>query len=527
MFQKTDIALIKYWPALICGGGLTLAFSDAGGSFFAFAALVPLFVCAGRLSLKNAFFWGLWAGLVYFLTLIYWILPTVNRYGGLHPVLAAGVLVLLCIYLALYVGVFAVIVKKLYSDAAHPETWYLPLAAAAAWTGLEYIRTYAFTGFGWGALGYSQSENLTIIQIADISGVYGVSFLIVMVNGVLAQVWTAAVQRRRPPVVALGYAVFLVAAVFYYGQKSVETVGQEMTNARKLSVSVVQGNIRQDVKWDQAFASRTVEKYIRLSEQALENTPQLIIWPETALPFYYGLDRPLSDTVDRFIRSAATYFLIGSPAAIQTGDQVRYYNRAYLLGPFAMVRATYDKHHLVPFGEYIPLENYLGFLGKITQQAGSFSMGEGLFSPLVFGPDQAGVMICFEILFPGIASGFVQNGATLLTTITNDAWFGDSSAPHQHFAIAVFRAVENRRSLARAANTGISGIIYPDGTVVSQTRLFADAVVTEDVPLLTCSSFYTVHGDLFAVSSLVAICLVFVLKGATGLFRKTVEEKTS
>jgi len=283
---------------------------------------------------------------------------------------------------------------------------------------------------------------------------------------------------------------------------------------------VVQGNIKQDLKWDAAFKARTIKKYVHLSNAALKTNPELVIWPETALPFYYGFDRALSNRVDQCVRSLKTNFLVGSPAFKSEKNQIRFYNRAYMLNRFSIVTGTYDKHHLVPFGEYVPLGDYLKFLGKITAQAGDFSTGDTTFTPLKFNDHKTGVMICFEILFPSIASQFVKNGADILTTITNDAWFGDTSAARQHFSIAVFRAVENRRTVARAANTGISGFIDPKGKILETTVLFTEKTVTRQVPALNRISFYTKYGDIFAMGSIVAICMAFMLKGARGKFRR-------
>jgi apolipoprotein N-acyltransferase len=464
---------------------------------------------------KESFYSGMTAGICHFLSLIYWIVPTVHVYGGLHPVLAVSTLMLLCIYLALYPAVFAFLVKKTPVPA-----WLSPLLAACLWTGLEYIRTYAFTGFAWGALGYSQHSNLMFIQIADISGVYGVSFLIVLGNYLLTCLWVkrkALFQKNQ--LLPLGYTLILFACTLFYGHHRILNLQEQIHTASKPMISVVQGNIKQDQKWSDAFKSQTIDKYIRLSRDIVSTPPELVIWPETAIPFFYGHDQPLSQRVDQCAREAKTNFLIGSPAFLNNEQAIVYYNRVYLLNRFAIVTGTYDKHHLVPFGEYVPFGKYLTFLGKITAQAGNFSKGDTAFAPLDFNTHKTGVLICFEILFPGTASTFVKNGADILTTVTNDAWFGKTSAAEQHFSIAVFRAVENRRSVARAANTGISGFIDPMGNPLEKTALFTDAAVSRPLPALSQISFYTRYGDVFAIISIVAFCLVFVVQVSR---RKTV-----
>lgn len=513
MVEKNRSLLIQYFPAMISGLMLTLSFPGPGLSFLVFFAQVPWLVSLQSMTAKESFYSGFIAGGVHFLSLLYWIVPTVNVYGGLHPLLAVSVLTLLSVYLAVYPAMFALLLKK-----ADPAPWGRPLFAAALWVGLEYIRTYAFTGFSWGLLGYSQYTHLWLIQVADVSGVYGVSFLIVVVNCVLAGLWGRGKKNSlKNHLVPVLYTLLLCAAVMGYGFQRIKTIDAQSISAQKTTLTVVQGNIEQDLKWSDAFKARTVEKYILLSSAAAENgaakkKPDLIIWPETALPFYYGFDPGLSNRVDACVRSLKTNFLIGTPAFTTSEKETRYYNRAMMLNQFSLLTGRYDKHHLVPFGEYVPLGRYLTFLGKITAQAGNFSPGDQGFTPLGFYGHKTGVLICFEVLFPSIASGFVKNGADILTTITNDAWFGRTPAARQHFSIAVFRAVENRRTMARAANTGISGFIDPKGKIMAATALFTDTAVTREVPALTRMSFYTKHGDVFAMSALVAIFLSFMLK---------------
>jgi len=517
MPQKKENFLVQYAPAATSGLLLTLSFPKAGLSYLAFFALIPWLVSLGPLTLKQSFYSGFIAGLFHFITLIYWIVPTIHIYGGLHLTLASSTLILLCFYLALYPAIFAFLLKKL-----KPSPFFTPLLSACLWIGLEYIRTYAFTGFSWGSLGYSQYSNLMFIQIADLSGVYGVSFLIVLINYFFADlfIFSRKKNEEKQSVIAILLSVILVASTLFYGHQRLAAIDSLMISAQKPVIAVVQGNIEQDLKWSDEFKNKTVEKYLLLSKATLKDQPDLIIWPETALPFYYGYERILSDLVDQCIRESKTNYLIGSPAFKSDEKETLYYNRAFMLNRFSIVTATYDKNHLVPFGEYVPFGKYLTFLGKITAQAGNFSTGDKSYVPLDFKEHKTGVLICFEILFPNIASGFVKNGADILTTITNDAWFGQTSAPMQHFSMAVFRAVENRRSVARAANTGISGFIDPKGQILETTPLFTDRAITREIPALTLISFYTRYGDIFTVGAMVAFCLAFVVKGIRNPFRR-------
>ncbi len=507
-FQNLTSHLQKNFGGMASGLMLTLAFPNTGWYLLAFFALVPWMISIKTLSVKESITSAFFMGMTHYLTLIYWIIPTVHVYGQLHIVLATATLVLLCLYLSIYPALFAFLFKKFANTS-----FLTPFLTAALWTGLEYIRAHALTGFAWGALGYSQYTNLHILQIADFSGVFGVSFLIVFVNTSIFLCFGAFKKKTRAaclwPVAAT--FIFLVSALLY-GRYQINGVSTGIKEAPFAKISVIQGNIKQDIKWSAQFKNATVEKYIRLSNSVSDKAPDLIIWPETALPFYYGFDKGLSDQVDQCIRSVKTNFLIGSPAFERQNEKVHFYNRAYMLNRFSLVSGTYDKTHLVPFGEYVPFGDYLTFLGKITEHAGNFSRGSKTFEPLEFNDYKTGVLICFEILFPSISSGFVKNGADILTTITNDAWFGYTSAARQHFAIAVFRAVENRRSMARAANTGISGFIDPIGEIHSTTGLFQDQAVTMEMPALKRITFYTNYGDIFAWGCILAFCLAFVVK---------------
>ncbi len=500
---------------MVSGLLLTLSFPDVHLYYLGFIALVPLIISLDTLTARQAFIAGFTAGFIHFTTLIYWIVPTLCRFGGLHPIPAVAALMLLCLYLSVYPALFAFGLKKL----APPPAW-MPLAAACLWTGLEWVRTWMFTGFPWGILGYSQAGNPWVIQIADMTGVLGISFLLVMCSAMTALAWGCLVTNRRtgrsaarrPVFIAAACTCLLLAGTYGYAVYRIADVEKQMVRAPETRLAIIQGNIEQDVKWSLPFRQATIEKYGTLSMEAVPSRPDLIIWPETALPFYYGHDTALSSQVDQYIRQARTRFLIGTPAVDTAHDPVRYYNRVMLLDHLALPRGVYDKTHLVPFGEYVPFQDWLFFIEKLTAEAGNFSRGDTGFVPLPFNNHQTGVLICFEILFPEISRAFVNNGADLLTTVTNDAWFGPTAAAAQHFSIAVLRAVENRRSVARAANTGISGFIDPTGRVSDTTALFADAVIARSMPALTRISFYTRYGDLFTCICVIALGMGFVVK---------------
>jgi apolipoprotein N-acyltransferase len=398
------------------------------------------------------------------------------------------------------------------------------VVAPFAWIAVEFLRTWLFTGFPWELLGYSQHQYLWMIQVADLFGVYGLSGLIVLVNMALAlailswveQPWqfeavsTALVLRTG------AVASALIAAVALYGLLAVHSNDQRTQTATKARLAVIQGNIDQSRKWDPSFQLETIAKYKNLSLAVAEKKVDLIIWPETATPFYLVQDTLLTQMVIEGVKAAKTDFVIGSPAVdeLQTGGQT-YFNSAYLISGDGRVAGKYDKVHLVPFGEYVPLKRFLWFVDKLVAQVGDFKTGtKGRV--LENAGYRLGLQICYEIIFSDLSRAMVRNGANLLVNITNDAWFGRTSAAYQHFSMAVFRAVENRRFLARAANTGISGFIDPCGRVLGATPLFTEASLTADVALLDHRTLYSRWGDMPLAVLSFGVVLVTAIGRRTG-----------
>ena len=282
-----------------------------------------------------------------------------------------------------------------------------------------------------------------------------------------------------------------------------------------LTVSVIQGNIEQDKKWDPAYQSQVLATYERLTLQALGQHPDLVIWPETATPFYfngeYGNDRPFTRELTAFVKKNNVPLLFGSPTyEVQPNRAIVGRNSAFLLSGDGRVEARYDKIHLVPFGEYVPLKKVLFFVEKMVQAIGDFQGGSA-YTVMQVPYNSNGrrrettisTVICYEIIFPDLVRRFVDGGAQIVTTITNDAWFGRTAAPYQHFSMAVFRAVENRVPVARAANTGISGFIDAQGRILETSGIFTEAELTHKLAPGGSKTFYTRYGDLFAYACMI------------------------
>lgn len=493
---------------------LTASFPRIGLDWIAWFALVPLLISIRTLSAKKSLWLGFATGFVHYLTLVYWLVYTMKSYGNLPIPVAISILMLMAAYLALYIAVFAAAVSA-WGFGSIGSLLSVPLA----WVSIEYLRYFLLSGFPWEFIGHSQFNRLHIIQISDILGVYGVSFLIALSNVAIFLCFIFFTDKRRHgfpvtrrPAVLSALIFIAVFLVFWsYGSWRIRNVDGTISASPSVRIGIVQANIDQAQKWDPAFQDSTTEKYIKLSLSAMKDRPELLVWPETATPFYYLSDTRLSGLVQQGIQSAGTDFLIGSPSYVRRTDKIDYYNSAYIILSDGIVSAKYDKAHLVPFGEYVPLKKWLPFLGKMVENVGDFKTGEKGNTASWRGY-RIGIQICFEVIFPDLSRAMAQNQAVLLVNITNDAWFGKTGAPYQHFSMAVFRAVENRRSLVRSANTGISGFVDPTGRIIASTPLFKEAVMIRPVPVITHSTFYTRYGDAFAKGCLLAVLVATLWK---------------
>ena len=494
--KRSDIAL-----AFISGVLLVLGFQPFDLYIFPWAAIVPLLIALRGKSPLPSFLLGLLTGFTWFMGTIYWVFHSVYFYGNVHVVISILMLVLLCLYLGSYVGLFSMFFNAVTRDSKLPALLIVPLL----WVSLEFLRTYLLTGFPWALLAYSQYKLLPLIQIADITGVYGVSFLVAALNGLLFDLLVNRESKGRMTASIL-YAV-IVALVLFYGAGRLA----EGEDGREFKVSVIQGNISQDKKWNARFQEEVIDTYKRLTLEAMPEGPDMIVWPETALPFIFGYNEELTKETLSFQKGLETHLLFGSILTKRTEPgEFSVTNSAVLLSPQGDVASVYDKMHLVPYGEYVPFRNLIPFVRRLTAGIGDFIPGE---EPLVMKTPFAkiGNLICYEIIFPGQVRSFVERGADVLVTITNDAWFGRTSAPYQHFAMAVFRAVENRVPVIRSANTGISGFIDTRGRISKTSDIFVEAVLTEKVAVGTSRSIYTEYGDIFAYLCIAGAMLMVIM----------------
>ncbi len=462
---------------------------------------------------RRAFALGLVAGLVSFTGTLYWITRVMAVYGGLQWWVAVLVNGALIAYLALFPAIFALIERRfvvVYGRAA--------LAAApAVWTATELGRAYLFTGFPWVLLGYSQATVLPVAQLASVVGVFGLSALVATVSAALAMVAWRTGQGRQDgrghdgqagflaQLAPLIGAVLLVLGVAVWGSVRVSR-GTLTREGEPVRVGLIQGNVAESEREDPRRKPAIFESYLRMTRQAIAGGAQLVLWPESSTPFYFEEDLPGAGQVRALARQARVPILVGSDQiAWGTKDgrraPLKYYNSAFLVRADGTTAGFYRKMHLVPFGEYVPLRQVFFFAAPLVEAVSDFSPGEtpSLLEVRLGGDTHLiSVAICYEVVYPDLVRRFVAGGSELLTTITNDAWFGRTSAPYQHFEQASVRAIENGRYLVRSANTGISGIVDPYGRALLETDIYEPAAVVGAARFLHGQTVYARIGDAFA-----------------------------
>ena len=442
------------------------------------------------------------AGFVYFAGTVYWVADVMRLHGGLPLPVGVAIAGLLAAYLAAYCGLFAIVLSIAVRRFGLNGVWFAP----AIWVSTEWLRATLGSGFPWVLLGTSQATVLPIIQASSVVGVYGVSGLLALVSAAAVVFTLGQTRSSRYATATVALLVVLVAAggTWRLSRNTLLAAGEP------LRVGLVQGAVAQEQKWDPRYSADIMTRYLGLSRQVIDAGAELVFWPEAATPFYLNANAMLARPIRELAASSKTPFIVGSDEYTpESGDEPEhFYNAAVLIGTDGRSHASYRKMHLVPFGEYVPLKSLLFFVDALVEKVSDFSPGT---EAVVFDVDgrRVSVAICYESVYPSLSRQFVQNGSTLLATITNDAWFGWSSAAYQHFEQGAVRAVEEGRFVVRAANTGISGAVDPYGRVIAATALFEPAALTVDVRLLTYRTIYSRTGDVVVWLSLVVfVCLI-------------------
>jgi apolipoprotein N-acyltransferase len=479
--------------------------------------LAPLLVAVFRKPLLHATGLGFLAGMVYFGGTLYWITRVMVVFGDVPRIAAVLINVALDAYLALFVVIFSIVMARLTATTG-PRAL---LVAPIVWVATELGRTYLLTGFPWVLLGYSQVSVLPIAQLASVFGVFGLSALVASVSAALAFVAVAGgslagtTTRRagfgRTVFTPLAVTLAFVAMTAIWGSLRIRNA-ELLTSGEAIRVGLLQGNVEESEKWQGQKAAAVFRRYLDMSRQAVDRGARFVLWPESATPYPYGEDIGATEQMRNLARTLKVPILIGTDQIVR-GQDTQYYNAAVLITSKGSAGGVYRKMHLVPFGEYVPARHVFFFMSRIVQAVSDFSAGDSADVLPVDG-HTVSTAICYEIIYPNLVRQFTLAGSELLTTITNDSWFGPTSAPYQHFAQASMRAIENGRFLVRAANTGISGIVDPYGHVMTSTGLYQSAVVVGDARFLNGTTIYARTGDVFAYActALTALLLVVAIR---------------
>ena len=509
---------VKSSIALSVSSGLLLVVTFPKFNLFPLSAvaLAPLLiVTVQEQSARRRFLWGFLAGCAFFAGTLYWVYGVMRNYGGLGVMASSAVFALFFVTLALYWGLFGYLAGYLW------KARWGPLAIPFFWVSIEFARAHMLSGFPWLLLGYALTDYYGLARVSRWTGVYGLSYLLAAVNVAWVLIFT---RRSKWAFIHLGGVLAVVLLLVLTG-----TQGKYSQDEKAY---LVQTNIPEQVAfepWDRATQAGLFARLKTLTVETVEreqaavlghsastpagSRPQvgagesaLVIWPETPAPFYFDERSFSRQYAEEIARQLHSYFLMGIVGFVPGSGGTKPLNSEVLLDPAGTVVSQYDKIHLVPFGEYVPLKRWLGFAGKLTAEVSDFVPGSRYVVSQLRGGRMAG-FICYEAIFPDLVRRFVKEGAEVLVNTSNDGWYGSSAARYQHLLMARMRAIENARYLLRATNTGMTAIISPEGTILKLLPPDQPGVLEGNWSFLKHQTFYSRHGDWFAIGA----CLVSIL----------------
>jgi len=491
--------------AIVSAVLLIFSFPDFNLWPLAWVALVPLFLIVARKTQPwCCFLLGWLFGTIFFYGSCYWLTYSMIHFGGIQPWLAFPLLLPGAVLLGIFPGVFTLVLARLIRNWTTSALFLAPLL----WSALEWGRLET-TGQLWNAIGYSQAYHPLLIQTARWGGVYLVGFFIVFVNAAIAFV----ILKRSARALLISATLITLTVVLVLLANRTSPSGQRgLKNEAEAIVVAVQPNVPMEVVKSDEDMRKLTARHFEMSESALrqlpnDGKPRLVIWPESPMNFAYGGDSPLRERLTAFVKANNTSVLLNSQE-VAPNDGI--YNSALLINQAGRLVAQYDKIRLLPFGEYVPLPEWLPGAGLIRAMVGDFTPGAN-YVLMPIGTVRAGVFICIESAYPSIARRFTGEGADVLINISNDGYLGPTAVMRQHLANAVFRAVENGRPLLRVTNTGITAFITSAGEVQDETQGFRPDVRTWTIMRAsTAPTFYAAHGDLFAAGCALVSLLVFV-----------------
>ncbi len=501
------------WLLPVLTGVLQFAsFPRLNLGYLAWIAFVPLLVFLMETSrASRAFAGGVISGTIEFLLILRWVPPVLIHYGGVPPAIGWVLYVLMAIMISTYAGMAALLTKYCMSRGGLNLVYVFPFV----WVSMEYLRGhFPFGGFPWLLCGYSQTEYLRLIQVADIAGVYGVSFVIAWVNVAFLLTGLRLIRRNASSwPVAVGFV--LVLFCFGYGEASLRRWNSPKP---EYTTVLMQGNLSADEP-DSILARKVQDGYVRMANLITRIPIDLMVMPESPSPIPFQHDQNYRRVLQQLAHRYTMGLVFNNIADVEQGGTTAYFNSAYFLDREGTELARYDKIHLVPFGEYIPLRRLFFFAETITKDVEDFTPGTRYVLATLEGRP-VNALICFEAVFPELARRFARDGSQLMINLTNDSWYGRSAAPFQHLAMARWRAVENRRYLLRAANSGISAVIKPTGGLQAVTGLFREEICVGLFGFLGTQTLYTRFGDAFVLLCAIITCLLVILCFRRGLTKQ-------
>jgi apolipoprotein N-acyltransferase len=492
--RKGNLSPIYKWLLPILTGILLfLSFPPFHTNVLAYFAVVPFLFLLYKLNYSGGFKFGYISGIVFNLGVVHWLAFN----SGAIPSISVIAMFAAVLFLALNFALFGWIISILGKRIGDKVFWTVPFI----WTSIEYVRTFGTLGFPWISLSNTQTYFLPSIQIASITGIYGITFWILLINVLISQVIILPFSQKKKFVwIGLVIGVFLLSPIYGWFQLSKFAGGYK----DYLKVAGVQPNVDPNDKWDYKFREYNFNLLDSLSLLVENENLDLLVWPETATPAYIRHRSYYLQRVKNLSRRMNVPILTGAPDYDKLQGKYLYYNAAFYIQPDSDSLGVYYKNKLVPFGEYVPLSRWFPALNDMNLGQGNFIAGtEKTVFYLNSSGKRFGALICYESIFPQISRAFIKNGADFLVIITNDGWFGTTSGPHQHSRMSILRAIENRIPIVRAANTGISMIIDPYGRELKTLPLNTMGVMMDKIPFIQKPSFYARFGDLFAILNLV------------------------
>jgi len=453
--------------------------------------------------------------------LFYWFYVVTVTYGSMPPILGVFAPFVPAFYVSLFSALFAWAWTRIRRLGRPSILW-----GAALWVSVDWARGHFLGGFPWASLGYALHLDIPLLAITRFVGVYGLGFVAAAVGIALARVFLFEGRTSKRDL-----AMILIVLAVIHGLGFAQISSSPGDKARSIRIAAIQGNIDQGEKWDEARRSEILDKYLALSEQAVERGAQWVVWPETSLPGLVELDPALAARLEAFAIQHRVALVVGGTGAVpdEKGRRIgAFFDSAFVFDQNGTLVDRYDKTHLVPFGEFVPFRALLGRVFKaLATGLSNVDVTAGERPRVVRWADPAedgsmirvAVPICYELLFPHLMRQFAADGADVMLAITNDAWYGRTGAPHQFLAMTAMRAAENGRWIVRAANTGITALIDDRGRVRERTALFEDALIVGDVDVSERffegdspafgkqrpQTFYARFGDVFAATCTLAV----------------------